>query len=441
MQHDAPDSLTIDDTVVTRPTSDAPLRAFCGVGIELEYAIVERDSLSVSPIADRLLAAGAGLPLGRAAAVERGRFGWSNELVQHVVEIKNREPAPDLAGLASGFAQQIAAIETILRPLDARLLPGAMHPWMNPAVETCLWPHAHADLYKHYHRIFDCARHGWANLQSMHVNLPFGDDDEFARLHAAIRLVLPIIPALAASSPVADGFDTECADYRLRTYRSNAAQLPSITGALIPETIGDRASYEARILAPMYREIAPHDPQGLLQHEWLNSRGAIARFDRNAIEIRVTDTQECPRADIAVAGAIIAVVRALFEERDASLATQQAISTGDLLDIMERCVTLGERAQLAGPEDAAYMALFGHDGRPCSAQQLWRHLVRTLPPEPGMDGWAMAALDHILDRGTLARRIRNVLGPQFSRGSLRDTYRELADCLRAGRMFCDRRVP
>ena len=33
----------------------------------------------------------------------------------------------------------------------------------------------------------------------------------------------------------------------------------------------------------------------------MNSRGAIARFDRNAIEIRVIDVQECPKADLAIA--------------------------------------------------------------------------------------------------------------------------------------------
>ncbi|HAL85576.1 MAG TPA: hypothetical protein DCM31_01010, partial [Deferribacteraceae bacterium] len=37
----------------------------------------------------------------------------------------------------------------------------------------------------------------------------------------------------------------------------------------------------------MYRDIAPYDPECILQEEWLNSRGAIARFDRKAIEIRL----------------------------------------------------------------------------------------------------------------------------------------------------------
>ena len=43
-----------------------------------------------------------------------------------------------------------------------------------------------------------------------------------------------------------------------------------------------------------------YDTKKILDHHFLNSRGAIARFDRNAIEIRLVDIQECPKADIAI---------------------------------------------------------------------------------------------------------------------------------------------
>src|SRR5205823_857916 len=138
---------------------------------------------------------------------------------------------------------------------------------------------------------------------SMHINLPFADDDEFARLHAAIRLVLPLIPALAASSPIVEGHATGLMDYRLEVYRNSQQCIPSITGYVIPETIGSYRSYQEQVLQPIYQDIAPHDPRGVLRHEWLNSRGAIARFDRHAIEIRVADAQECPLADVAIAAA------------------------------------------------------------------------------------------------------------------------------------------
>jgi len=45
-----------------------------------------------------------------------------------------------------------------------------------------------------------------------------------------IRLVLPLLPALAASSPFQDGQSTGCLDNRLENYRRNCARIPSITG-------------------------------------------------------------------------------------------------------------------------------------------------------------------------------------------------------------------
>ncbi|MBC7514804.1 MAG: glutamate--cysteine ligase [Herminiimonas sp.] len=416
--------------------SEAPappiLHAFAGIGIELEYAIVGADSLDVLPIADWLLAHEAG---PGATDVLRGAYGWSNELVLHVIEIKNRAPAATLAGLAEGFAAEAGAIDDLLRKRGARLLPGAMHPWMDPATQTQLWPHENAHIYRQFDRIFDCARHGWANLQSMHVNLPFADDTEFSRLHAAIRLVLPVIPALAASPPFADGVDAGCADARMAAYCNNAAGFPAIAGAVIPATICSRAQYAAQILAPAYRAIAPHDPQGLLQHEWLNARGAIARFDRNAIEIRVTDTQECPRADIAIAAAITAVVHMLYEEHTASLSMQQACATGDLCTLLQRCIARGEAACIDGRAGADYLRLLGYPGTACSGQQLWRHLLDALPGPFAIDRSGQAALDHILEQGTLATRLRQAAGAQPSHARLHAVYGELADCLRVGRMF------
>lgn len=409
-----------------------PIPAFGAIGIELEYAIVARDSLDIAPLADNLLGRIAGP--GATDAV-RGAYGWSNELVLHVIEIKNLAPSPSLSGMAKAFANEVAMIDSLLRDADARLLPGAMHPWMNPARETRLWPHENAAIYHQFDRIFDCARHGWANLQSMHVNLPFSGDAQFARLHAAIRLALPIIPALAASSPFADAAATPHADCRLAMYRDNSARLPPITGAVIPETVRSRAEYEEMILAPIYRAIAPHDPDATLQHEWLNARGAIARFERDAIEIRVTDTQECPRADIAIAGAVTALVRMLYEEVTAPLAAQQAFSSPALVDIFGACVDAGEMAYIGGDGGAAYLKMLGYPEPACSAQQLWRHLLRRLRPEPGIDGWTLAALDHILEHGTLATRLRRAVGSDVSRTGLHRVYSDLADCLRAGRMF------
>lgn len=398
------------------------LPAFAGFGVELEYMIVDADTLDVRPVADALLDGETDL--------ERGRFGWSNEIVLHLVELKNSAPEPALAPLAAGFQDEIGALGRHLQPLGARLLPTAMHPWMDPAAETRLWPHEHADLYAAYDRVFGCRTHGQANLQSMHLNLPFADDAEFARLHAAARLVLPILPALAASSPVAEGRASGLLDTRLDAYRHAVDRVPAVIGQLVPDTVASRADYAARILAPMFRAVAPFDPAGVLRHEWLNARGAIPRFDRNALEIRVIDVQECPRADLAIAAATTAAIRALYDGRWAPFAAQQDFSTQALVAILDAAIRDADAAVI---DDVGYLRALGFPCARCTAGELWRHLAEALGLAD--DPYWGEALGVILDHGPLARRILRVLGPDFDRAALRTVYRELCACLDAGRLF------
>jgi gamma-glutamyl:cysteine ligase YbdK (ATP-grasp superfamily) len=312
-------------------------------------------------------------------------------------------------------------------------MPTAMHPWMDPARETRLWPHDNDAIYNAYDRIFDSSTHGWANLQSMHINLPFADDSEFARLHAATRLVLPILPALAASSPIAEGRATGWADYRMRVYSDNARGYPAITGMIVPETITSKEAYRQRILAPMYRAIAPQDPEGVLQHEWLNSRGAIARFDRNAIEIRVIDTQECPLADLAIAAAARSTIRSLYRAEHAPLVEQQEMPTAALAAILQDCMRDAERTVL---RDASYLRLLGFPGSSCTAHELWWHLVERMQKDSAAhDAYWQRPLQTLLDHGPLARRILRAVGKEITPRKLEEVYRALCACLQEGRMF------
>ena len=402
----------------------APLRSvFTACGIELEYMIVDRETLDVRPIADQVLRASDGLPVND---IERGDYGWSNELVAHVLEIKNDNPDLPVAALVAGFAAEIGEVNRRLEPLGAQLMPSAMHPWMDPKRETRLWPHEYADIYRSYDRIFDCRRHGWANLQSMHVNLPFAGDAEFVRLHEAIRLVLPLLPALAASSPLAEGRRASALDFRMVCYRTNSARMPSMTGELVPESVSGRSDYQSRILAPIHRDIRPLDPEGVMDGEWLNARGAIARFDRDAIEIRVIDTQERPRADLAIAAATIAVVRACYEGTLAASAEPAPLPPARLAMILDDCAREGEAALIS---DAGFLACFGVAG-PCRAGDVWRQLLeRTLYADAGSRALWSEPLELILRHGTLARRILTALGSSTDHGRIEAVYRRLCECL------------
>jgi len=309
-------------------------------------------------------------------------------------------------------------------------MPTAMHPWMDPERDLKLWPHENNVIYDTLHRIFDCRGHGWANLQSVHINLPFADDAEFTRLHDAIRLVLPILPALAASSPYADGRSTGWMDTRMEVYRHNADAIPSVVGRVVPERATGREDYESRILGRIYRDLAGLDPEGILKHEWINARGAIARFDRYAIEIRVLDIQESPRADVAIVGAVRSVVRALAGGR------LPGWSDPDEDRLAAIFVDTAREAEEAVLEAPAYLQGLGMtaSGR-VRAGEVWRHLVETVvSAEPEWAEWK-EPLELILDRGTLARRIERAVGEKPDRDRLAAVYRELCDGLEAGALF------
>ena len=400
----------------------APLRAFAGFGIEIEYMIVGKRDLGVAPIADYVLTEAEGELVNE---TEQGALAWSNELALHVIELKTNGVSTDLAATARAFQNDVERIERMLGPRDAMLMPGATHPWMNPDRDTRLWPHGDDEIYRAYDRIFGCKGHGWSNLQSMHVNLPFAGEDEFVRLHAAVRAVLPMLPALAASSPFLDGADTGFADARLDTYKRNQARIPSIAGAVVPDAVESVAEYHAKIFAPMYRDIAPHDPDDILKHEWLNSRGAIARFDRNAIEIRVLDTQERPAADLAIAALVAAVVERLFRDPKAA-ACANAIDTATLASVLDRCIEQGERAEVT---ERDYLDLFGMSDRRISASEWWRRLAAAAPVDAHR-----APLAVIFADGTLATRLRKAVGP-VEHARLEATYRNLCACLTEGRAF------
>lgn len=431
MNDEAPEARPFSPTIpsVARPLLSA-YPAFSGHGLEIEYMLVDAGSLQVRPLAASLLQAACG---EAAAEVDRGRgMGWSNELALHVFEIKNQRPQADLQGLARAFQAEVQAANGLLENFGARLMPGAMHPWMNPRQETRLWNGEGAELYRTYDRIFNCQRHGWANIQSVHLNLPFGNDLEFARLHAAIRLVLPLLPALAASSPLAEGRHSGFMDYRLAVYRTHQSQFPATQGALIPEPSASRADYETRILAPMYRDMAPSDPQGLLRHEWLNARAAIPRFERHAIEIRVLDVQECPWADGAIVALACALIQRFYEAGASWLSRAGNIPTPVLAGMLEACCRDAEMAVIDQP---AYLALFGFDAHPRPARALWARALEEVSAEGRLAPEWHETLHLILERGPLARRLSEAVGPSPTPKRLHEVYGELCRCLQEGRLF------
>ncbi len=416
-------------------------------GVEMEFMIVDRDTLNVLPRAD--------VPLGKdkdgnqLSDIEYDDIGLSNELVSHVLEFKCAHPKSTFDGLGKRFFHEIRRANKKLEKINAMLLPSACHPFMDPA-EMKLWPYDCLDIYQTYDRIFNCKGHGWANLQSTHLNLSFDGDEEFGELHAAIRLLLPLIPAIAASSPYLDSKYTGYRDARINVYRHNQDKVPEITGQVIPEQAYSYDEYNKMIFDKVKKAIAPYDTEHLLNHFFLNSRGAIARFDRGAIEIRLVDIQECPNADIAIAELEIATLKAIVNGRFASSSEAansvpctlkeyreflRNFDTTRLAELLNKTVKDAENASI---DWAEYLSVFGIDfatapENAVTAGDLWKHIYSVVKND--LTEVSQSIMEKMLERGTLSSALYKALGDSPTHETFVTEYKKLADCLAHNRLY------
>ncbi|MGJ8745951.1 glutamate-cysteine ligase family protein [Polaribacter sp.] len=395
-------------------------------GIELEYMLIHNTSFKVAPIVDTLLTKKNG---ELTSDIDNGAIAWSNELVAHVVELKTNGPTADLVHLSEEFHKNILEINAILKPLHSKLLPTACHPLMNPLQDTQLWKHSYSEVYELYNRIFNCKGHGWSNVQSTHINLPFYDDTEFEKLHAAIRVILPLIPGLSASSPILEGKFTSFKDTRLEYYKTNQKEIPEMTGSVIPEQVFSKSAYHKTIFDPIKKQIKKHDTHNILDHHFLNSRGAIARFDRNAIEIRLVDIQECPKADIAICVLIIEVLKQLVSGKLARLEMQKSWHEKELYQILNETIKEGENYKISNKE---YLSLFNISDT-STVKEVWKHLFELV--KENISENYKEALTIIFEHGTLATRIENALDDDTSDKNIINIYSQLANCLETNTLF------
>lgn len=400
------------------------LHLFEGIGIELEYMIVDKTTLKVLPLTEDLIYHETE---DYAAEVDHGAISWSNELVAHVIELKTNGPASSIEGLNELFHKEVQYINEKLTLKNAMLLPTASHPFFVPEKETIIWPHEYNEVYELYDRIFNCKGHGWSNLQSMHINFPFADDAEFEVLHAAIRMILPILPALAASSPIIEGEVTGKMDTRLHYYQQNQKLIPIIAGMVIPEAVFSKAEYHDRIFEPIAKAIAPYDSEGVLDKHFLNSRGAIARFDRGAIEIRILDLQECPKADLAIAALVTESIKWLIStyQPDQLELLKDACTIHSLWSILQQTIEHGSKARI---DHAMFLEIMQAEDAQ-SANDIWIVLFERC--RPNLSASAIEAISHILENGTLSERI---LKAQQNQG-IEEIYHRLAQCLNNNEQF------
>lgn len=409
----------------TEPRRETPqYQLFDVAGLELEYPTVNGD-LDVVALVEPAFRAIAGRGT---SDIELDRVGFSNEIADHVFEVKTLDPVHSLRDADEAIVTGIRRFSEVLQQeWGARLLPTAMHPWFDPQ-DARLWTRSGLRIYTTYAQIFDIRTHGWMNVHATHLNLPFGSERETMAMHTAAAMLVPYLPAIAASSPVHDGRLQPFADSRLGWILQHQSRIPETCGRIVPEYVDSFNAYRRDILQPMYAALDRFPHSDPIRHEFLNSRGAVLRFARRAMEVRVIDTQECVRMDVAISVFTRAVLRQLTNEvLDGSITLP---STDTLVADFHACVRDGSRALVRAPHITGIT-----DGAGVSVGTVLRSLLeRAQRAVVAEDASYLALIEQIVSTGTLSERIRARLEPHAQsetalRRALREVYRELADCL------------
>lgn len=404
-----------------------PYRAFEVMGLELEYVLVDRDLNAISAV-EELLAALAGRPT---SDVDLGLVGFSNEIFDHVVEVKNAVPLARLDRIEESLVEGVRRLgQAAAARLGARLLPGGMHPWFDPK-NGRMWSRSNRRIYDTYARLFDVHSHGWANVQASHVNLPVGRDDEAVAMMNAAAMLVPYLPALAAASPMFDGELQPAVDNRLAWIIEHQARLPESSGAIVPEPIDSLTSYRRDILGRMYQAVDRFPDTEAIRHEFLNARGAVFKFSRESMEVRVLDVQECVHADVAVAWFTRQALRSLAAEllRSRIVVPPHAVLVEDFRAVVKH----GSAARVSAPH-LAPAAARDADGRVAVRDVLRVLLERASIRLRREEEPYRAFVDRLITHGNLSEAVARALAPythdddNFTQHA-RVVWRQLSECL------------
>ncbi len=264
------------------------------------------------PISDKIIKGYCGRTIN---FIELPDFTFGKELQLHVMEIKANQPFKSPLEFEETMQNAVTTLAGIVGKYGASLLGTGMHPLLQLS-QTGVWPHYHRKIYREYAKLFNLNQHGWLNIQSFHLNLPYQKEADATEIHNQLCNLCTYLPAIAASSPVFEGKAGPDIDNRLQFYKVNQKEVPSIAGEVIPEYVFSLGEYKCDVIGRYSADLAKAGAnKALLNREWVNSRGIIFRFDRSALEVRVMDEQECVKSDVALSCFIRAALRGLIESK------------------------------------------------------------------------------------------------------------------------------
>jgi len=231
------------------------------------------------------------------------------------MEVKPNAPFKSPENFEETMHDAVLTITDFLeRKYNAHLLGTGMHPLLR-LEETGVWSHRHRQIYQAYSKVFNLNQHGWLNIQSFQLNIPYSSEERALLMHNTLAEICAYLPAVSASSPIYESKLGQRVDNRLHFYMMNQKEIPSVTGDVIPGYVFSFKQYRKEIIERYSLDLAKAGAQEcLLYKDWVNSRGLIFRFDRKAIEIRIMDEQECVKSDVALSCFVRAVLKGLVKE-------------------------------------------------------------------------------------------------------------------------------
>ena len=259
------------------------------VGIEEEYAILDRDTLELTDGFEVLQAAGQEDPV-LADAI-------SGELIASEIEIRSGR-GEDLADAQAKQREARRRLFALAERHDLRLGATGTHPLSDYRDQRII------DT-EHYRRVQDglqyVARRNNTFALQVHIGVQGGD--RALKLCDRLRPVLPVLLAISANSPFIDGRDAGLHSARTQTFTK------SFPRCGVPDPFGDWASWHSYVdllvrtnsiveFTQLWWSVRPHHSFG-------------------TVEVRICDAQTtAPEADALVA-LIVACCRRALEEIDA----------------------------------------------------------------------------------------------------------------------------
>ena len=394
-------------------TKQRRTRNLDAIALGVDLCVVDRTDRQPAPLASWALSR---------MAPSHPDVRWTSDRWEHVLTLSLPKPAKRLFTQTKRMKAEVRSMNALLAERNALLVPLAAHPFNDGAT---LVHHAEDPANAVLAKLFDLRLPGWCNSQIIGLQLPFSNDDEFSRLHASVRLLLPLLPAIGAASPFLRGEFTGIMSARMDACLHHVDAAPELIGPVIPEAVFSEEDYYRAVFSPMAQALVRMDAAQVLDHFSMNARAAVARFDRGDVELRVMDVQECVSANLALAELTMCVLRAMGSGRWVSPYLQRAWSEDDLYPIFQQTVREGGQAVITNRD---YLLMFGlMKQEQMSAQKIWQHLFVELYGDLSHD--CRRVLAHILEHGCLAFRMLRKVGRKPSPGALADLVDALGQCL------------